>query len=278
MVSSSRKCHGPGVVARNDERLVDELADDVEHRERVDVVAGGDGLGGVEVEVTGEHREPREHRSLGVVELVVGPVDRRPQRLVAAHRASGRSGEEPEALVEPLRDLRRGEHAGARRGELDRERDSVETPAYLEHGAHVVVADGEVVLRRRRSIGEEPHRIARQRRVERGIRGRDGERPDRDDLLARQAEALPAGREHAEPGAPAQQVVDEVRNRAEHVLAVVEHQQRLAAREAAHQRLTRGQSGSRRRLASRPGHHGRDRLHHRVRLGDRSQLAEPHAV
>ena len=71
----------------------------------VDVAAGGDLLGRVEREAAGEHREAPEHRALALGQQLVAPVDRRLQRLLAGQHRARAAGEQPEAVVEPGRDL-----------------------------------------------------------------------------------------------------------------------------------------------------------------------------
>ena len=84
-----------------DQRLVDQVPQQVQHVARRDVVARADRLGRVERESAGEHRQPLQQRALAGREQVVAPVDRcaqrllaRQRRLVAAlqQRGTGRSG------------------------------------------------------------------------------------------------------------------------------------------------------------------------------------------
>ncbi len=162
--------HGLAGLGGDDQGLADELAEDVEHAERIDIAVGGDRLGRGEVEAAREHRETGEHGSFVVVELVVGPVDRGAQGLVAARAPAYRAGEKPEALVEALRDLRRSEHLGPRGRELDRERDAVQSSADLDDRADVVVVEHEVTLRGAGAIREELRRVTGMRHVGRGVR------------------------------------------------------------------------------------------------------------
>ena len=71
---------------------------------------------------------PRRFEDLAarVLEEVVRPVDRLPQRLVTLDGGAAAAGEEPEPFVEAGRDLRRRHHARASGGELDRQWDAVE--------------------------------------------------------------------------------------------------------------------------------------------------------
>ena len=93
------------------ERLVDQPLQQVEHVERLDAVARRHRLRGFEVEAAREDGQASQHRPFLVVEQVVGPVDRGPQRLVALDGGAAPAGEEPEPLTEPLCDLGRGQRA-----------------------------------------------------------------------------------------------------------------------------------------------------------------------
>src|SRR5262249_33703833 len=67
------------------------------------------------------------------------------------------SGEKPEALVQSIEDLRRAEGSDPCRGELDRERNAVETPADLaDHG--IVRSEREIRRRGARTLDEKPRR------------------------------------------------------------------------------------------------------------------------
>ena len=72
-----------------------------------------------------------EHRLLRRRQQVVRPLDGRPQRPMPLDAGPPAAGQEPQTIVEPLHQLRRREAPGARRGQLDRERDAVEAPADL---------------------------------------------------------------------------------------------------------------------------------------------------
>jgi hypothetical protein len=58
---------------------------------------------------------------------------------VARQRGAAAAGEELESVVEPLGDLRDREHSRPRGRKLDGERNAVETPADVGHGAPLVV-------------------------------------------------------------------------------------------------------------------------------------------
>ena len=202
------------------ERLVDQRAHVLQHVERVDLVVARDRLGRVEGEATGEHRQPIEHRALGVGQQLVGPVDRGLQRLVARHRGAAPAGEHPEPLVEPLEDLGRRDGPGPGRGQLDGERDAVEPAAQLDHGRRRRRVERELGPRRPRPGDEELDRVAV------GI-GR--QRRDRHHPFGRDAEAFTARGDHPHVGRAGRDRVHDRRDARDQVLAVVDHQQQVAA-------------------------------------------------
>ena len=165
------------------------------------VAAGDDRFRGGEVRAAGEHREPVQRLAFGVVEQVVGPVDRVAQRLVPLQRRAAAPGEQLEALIEPRDQILGGQRPHARRGQLDRERDPVEATTELRDRARVAIGEREVALRVLRAIHEQPHRVRSREHLERRVRAGEAERRDRDDLLARDRQALPARREHHHPRA-----------------------------------------------------------------------------
>ena len=72
----------------DDERLVDELAEAVEHIEGLDPVAAATDFGGVEGEPTREDPEAVEELPFAWCEQVIGPVDGLAQGLVTFHRGA----------------------------------------------------------------------------------------------------------------------------------------------------------------------------------------------
>ena len=105
------------------------------------------------------------------------------------------------------------------------------------------------------------------------IAGRDAQRRHRDHPLARQAEALPARRQHRHPRATMLDRVDQARDRIEEVLTVVEHQQQPLRREIVEHRLIERPTRQRLHPQAR-----RQRLPHRLRIGDRRELAQPRTI
>ncbi len=77
------------------------------------------------------------------------------ERSLPLRYAGTASPEDVEAFVEPSDQLDGREHADSRRGELDRERDAVESATELEDGRAVVVVEDEVVPHAARPLDEQ---------------------------------------------------------------------------------------------------------------------------
>ena len=111
-----------------DERLVHQRLELVEAA-RARVRADGFDVG--ERATAGEHRQPPEQALLLLVEQRVAPLDRRAQRLLPPRRVARARGEQVERMLEPLEQRLRSQEPEPRSGELERERQPVETPADL---------------------------------------------------------------------------------------------------------------------------------------------------
>ena len=191
--------------------------------ERVDLVVTRDHLRGVEREPSREHRQPIEHRAFGFGQQLVGPVDRRLERLVARDRRAAPAGEHPEPLVEPLEDLGRRDGPRPGRRQLDGERDAVETPAELDHGRRRCRVECELRPRRARPVHEQLDRVAV---------GVGRERRDRHDSLRGDPEPLAARSDHPHVGCTGRDRVGDRRDARNQMLTVVDHQQQSPATQA----------------------------------------------
>jgi hypothetical protein len=164
-------------------------------------------------------------------------------------------------VVEPLGDLGGAHRPRARGGQLDAERQAVEPLADLGDDPAVGVEVG--------TGGP-----ARSTKSVRGVRRR--QRRDRPDLLAVDAERLPARRQHDDPGALLDDAPGQPGGTVQHVLAVVQHEQQRPRGEVLDDRLLdrRGvpllhlqRGGGRRVPRSRPRRGGQ--------LGDPRAVGEP---
>jgi hypothetical protein len=127
----------------DDHRPVDQIAE-----QSLDVVAldGWEcrhGLGRPEREPAGEDAQPPPQDALGIVQEVVAPTDRAPQRPLPFRRGGAVRAEVGKVAGHPLGELNDPEVPHAGRGELDRERHPVEAGAKVGHGGPQVPAQHE---------------------------------------------------------------------------------------------------------------------------------------
>jgi hypothetical protein len=139
------------------------------------------------------------------------------------------AGQEAEAVGQPLEDLVCAQDAGAHRSQLDSQRQAVQAPAHVDDGHAVAVAELELTRRGGRPLHEERHRLVLRERRQRlsAVGWRQLEGRDREDVLARCRERLPARGDDPHSRRGAHQFGGEPRRRLEKVLAVVEHHQQL---------------------------------------------------
>ncbi len=228
---------GPcGAEVCDDERLAHQR---VQHPQHLDVVARlGDGAQGRQVEATREHRGPTQDRALFVVEEVVGPGHRVPQRRLTV-RPQLWSGQQPEPVAEPVSHLDRAHGRHPRRGQLDPEGEPVERRADVDHGVRsLLVEDPEPGPYRTSPLDEQGHRVGRH--------AVDGQRRHAQQCLARRAQVLARGREDAWDVGASQDLTDRLRGRREHVLAVVDHDQHATSGECLGHRVDDARTALRR--------------------------------
>ncbi len=77
-------------------------------------------------EAAGEDRQPAEQPSIGLVEQLVAPVDRAAQRALAIGSIDCRNLQQVETSFEPVQQLGRRQQLQARRGKLERQRQTVQ--------------------------------------------------------------------------------------------------------------------------------------------------------
>ena len=194
----------------------------IEHRSRPESAEAAGRRRAFDREGTGENGQVGE-RSLQLhVEQLVGPRHRRSQRSMAGRRAcAGR--EELEAAIQPGGDLVDVERAQARRGQLDRQRQPVETTDDLGDGCPF----GDVAVELRHHGAGPLHEqldgrpIVVARRQWRHLVH----------LLTGHPQPLPARRDDRRLSARTEDPIDQVGDRIEDVLAVVEQQHHLRVRE-----------------------------------------------
>ena len=111
-------------VLHHDQRALYQAREQVEHLELVAVVRA-DGRGAFERPAAGEHGEPAQQVLFGLQQVVPAPLDHRQHGLLPRRRTRARTRQQLEAVAEPRADLVHAQHAHARRGQLECERDAV---------------------------------------------------------------------------------------------------------------------------------------------------------
>ena len=132
-----------GAAAHDHHGLVDEPGEQVERVVLGRAVRAAHAVCRLEVEATREHRQPHEQRLLGLGEQPVGPVDRRGEALVPGQRAARATAEQPQP-VQPPGHVEAAHHPHPRGGQLDRQRQAVESATDLGDRADGLVVEVEV--------------------------------------------------------------------------------------------------------------------------------------
>ena len=130
-------------VVGRDQRLLDQARKYVGDLAPVEAVAGTHRLDRGQFEASGEDGQAAEEDSLVVGEQLVAPLEGRLQRLLARRRGAAACAQQPEAVVQPLRDRVRPQRAEPGCGELDREREAVEPVADANYLARVSLLESE---------------------------------------------------------------------------------------------------------------------------------------
>ncbi len=163
-------------------------------------------------------------------EEVVGPGDGVAEGLLAAGEIAGAGSQELETAGETGSEGLGREDLDTGGGELNGEGETVEAGADLGDGGGVGLGQGEGWIGRADAGEEEGNRRGRGQFVRRcaALRGRDGERGERELLLAGEAEGAAAGGEDSELGAGFEEQT-EIGGGADDVFQVVDRQQGPAA-------------------------------------------------
>ena len=184
-----------------------------------------------------------------------------------ARRPRCRSLQEPEPVGETVVDLDRAHRRHAGRRQLDPERQAVERLADLGHRVGGLrFPQAEVGSDGARPVDEEGHGVGGRSAVQRQRRHDDGR-------FAVDAQDLARRRQDGDASRCAQDRLDRRGRCREQVLAVVEHEEQLAASQCF------GDGVNERDVAlGRDAQHRGDRRRYRPRVGDGRQLDHPHAV
>ena len=246
----------------------------VEEVQRFVLGALGDTGGRVDRPTVGEDRQRLHELELRFVEEPEAPLDGRPQGALALGEVDRSRAQRVEDVLESGEQRRRCEQPRAGRGELDRQRQPVETSADLHHGGGVGVVHGELAAHGPGPLDEEAHGGERGELGERRRLGERRHRQRRDGVLALGAKAQrgAAGGEDRDAGARDQELI-EVGRHAGHLLEIVEDEQRRGLLEALDQGVER-----RARALDRGADGGGDARQHQRRIGDRRQRHELRAA
>ena len=264
--------HAAGFVARgHDQRLLDEVPEQFEHRPTVQLFVRSDELRELERKAAGEHPEAPEHDPLVDRQQLVAPVECGAQCLVLAQRHARAAGQHPEALAQVLAQAVDAKHRHARGGQFERQRQPIEPPADVDDRLAIGGLHGEVRDQCANTLQEQLHgTVGRDVRIRRGVR--NGQRLEPVDVLAGNLEQLLAGGEHAHARRGGDDALDHIADDLDQVFAIVENDQSLERRKPLGEVL-RGLP-----WAQRHAEGGGDRRRDQRRIGDRCQLDEPGAV
>jgi hypothetical protein len=267
------------VLADLQQRTIGQPSDQVQHLKLSDVGPAHNRFGGFEIERAREHRQPCQRQPFGVGQQTEAPRHRYLEAALSGGDATVPTGQQPEAVHQARRDLRGSQHPHPCRGELDRQRDPVQTSTDRRHRGRVVVGEHEV-----RSDLPGPHLKQPPR-----VRGPDRaggpctglghpQWGDPESRLTLDRQGLAAGGQHVQPRTRRRQLADQRGTRGHQMLAIVEHHQQVPVTElfgeGVDQRLSR-------LLADADGAtHGcshRGRIAHALQLHPAGPVGEPRA-
>ena len=178
------------------------------------------------VATAAERPERGEHRASPVVEAADAPVDRRPERALALREVAGAAAQQAEHVAEAVGRALGAEQPHPSGRELERERQSFEAPADARDRGGIRVGDLEVRQAPPGALDVEPRRGGPRDVADRvGPDRRYGERRDAVLVLAGDPQRCPARREDRHVRGERQEPA-EVRRSVEHLLEVVEQEQR----------------------------------------------------
>ena len=221
-----------------DEALLDERVQFVERAVAL-VVGVADVLHRFECPAFVEAREPSQQQLLRCVEQRVAPADRRAQRPLPEREVAIARRQQIERMIEPLEQRRRLNHAHARRGEFERERQAVELPADCRNGRRVRRRKREVLLDLHCSLEKQCDRRTGPEGVERRhVRRRKLERRQAELGLAADLERRAARRDHLKRRTSRDERRDLLGD-VDDLLQVVEHDQHAALPDHRAQRIER---------------------------------------
>ncbi len=194
---------------------------------------------------------------------------------MATRRRPTAADQQPEHVIQPLQDLLDPERTHPRRRQLDRQGQALEAGTDGRQHRCAARRHAKVRLDRLSAFDEQLRRRKPHELVGTHDRARigNGQRGYPPRSFARDLEGLAAGRQHAHAWAALFESLNEVGTHLDEVLAVVQHEQHLTARQVGHERV---EQRSIRPLAH--AEHRRDRLRHQQWVRQRGKFHQPDAV
>ena len=196
---------------------------------------GPDRLGGIEREATDEDPKPPKQALLRVAEQVVAPSDRVAHGLLAQGQVPRAATEQGEPLLQALQQRRRRQGLDACRGQLDRERETVDAADDLGDHRHGFGGGVEIRLDSPCTFDEEPDRsgdlgfLCIRQCVDR-------ERSDREFSFARNPKPDATGYQQHHFGAGVQDP-EQLRRGDDHLLEVVQHEEQAPVGDCSRQAI-----------------------------------------
>ena len=197
-----------------------------------------------------------------------------PQRAVPRVRRARAGRQHPQPVLQPGAQTLHAKARHPRRRHLQRQRNPVELPANFRHAGAILRRQAETPVRRLHPPHEQRHgaKTLQFRHFRHaGTARRNRQRVQPEHRLGCNAQRLLAGGEDFQRGAAVQQRRRQRRDRAQQVLAIIEHQQAGLRAKRAGDRLGRRRS-RRQPQTQRAGH----RALHQPGFTDRRQVDQPH--
>ena len=241
--------------------------------QRVIHIAACHGAGRRQPEAALEHAEGLQHAALLVVEQAMAPVQRGAQGLMAQRRIARTAHQQAKAVVELVPQAVQAEVADAPGRQLQRQRNAVQAAADLGGHRQVGVAQHETIIDGCAALAKQlQRRVIAQGRIGRRAQGRQFQRRQTLQLLARDAQRLAAGSQQLQRGRALEQGIGQGGGGHDHMFAIVQHDQHLALAQM-------GQQAGH-RVMRRHGHAKRrgQRQRHQMPLGHRRQVDKADAV
>jgi len=176
-----------------------------------------------------EHRQAPEQLPFRIGQQLIAPVHGCFECPLPRDGCARAAREQPESILQPDVDLIHRQDRHACRGQLDRERNTIETAADLCDHSRVGRSHRQTRFNGGRTLDEESGGLGLERRVGAESRQRLGQRQRRDaaDCLSRHSERFTARRDNPQRRRPSEQRLSELGTGIDQVFAVVQHEENL---------------------------------------------------